>query len=266
VDYHDRTSLTDAVHGFDVVLSFITVHLDIDCTAQKNLIHACIDAGVRRFAPSEWGIKNNSGFPIYANKDVIARYLAEINAEKQVLEYCLFQPSMFMDYFAHPYAPSAQLITWPFFVDPQDRRAMVLDDGDQPFVLTTTADDAAIMTLAIEDPRPWPAIGGICGAVTCINEILALAQKIRGGKWTIERINSEDIKRGELKSSWVPITNHHVIPFEIRERFSRDLVITSFRGILNGTWNVSREWNERFPEYKFESLEIFMRRAWEGAP
>jgi hypothetical protein len=39
-----------------------------------------------------------------------------------------------------------------------------------------------------------------------------------------------------------------------------------FRGILNGGWNVSGEWNERFPEFKFQGLEEFLRKAWEGKP
>jgi saccharopine dehydrogenase-like NADP-dependent oxidoreductase len=56
VDYSDRGSLTETLKGFDVCLSFMVVHLDKDCVAQKNLIHACIDAGVQRFAPSEWGM------------------------------------------------------------------------------------------------------------------------------------------------------------------------------------------------------------------
>jgi hypothetical protein len=266
VDYHDLPSLTEALRGFDVVLSFLVVHLDTDSKVQKNLIHACIDAGVKRFAPSEWGIKNNSGVPYYDNKDKMARYLAEINAEKQVLEYCLFQPSIFMDYFAHPYAPSSDLFTWPFFIDLENRRAMVLDAGDQPIVLTAIADDSAILSLALDDPRPWPAVGGIRGAPTCINEILELAQKIRGGEWSIEHISGEDIKRGELKSSWVPILTHPTIPVENREQFSTEFVIMFFRGILNGGWNVSGEWNERFPEFKFQGLEEFLRKAWEGKP
>ena len=62
----------------------MVVHLDKDCTAQKNLIHACIDAGVKRFAPSEWAIRNGSGIAHYENKDAIAEYLAELNKEKKV--------------------------------------------------------------------------------------------------------------------------------------------------------------------------------------
>jgi hypothetical protein len=127
------------------------VHLDAGNTAQKNLIHACIAAGVQRFSPSEWTIKSGSGAPPYANKDAIAEYLAEINREEKVLEYCLWQPSVFMDYFAHPYALSRGLITWPFFIDFNERRAIVLDDGEQPLVVTRVTYISDILTLTVLD-------------------------------------------------------------------------------------------------------------------
>ena len=44
----------DALRNVDVVLSFILPFSDSGNIAQKTLIDACIDAGVRRFAPSEW--------------------------------------------------------------------------------------------------------------------------------------------------------------------------------------------------------------------
>ena len=56
VDYSDTESLKNLLQGVDTVLSFVVVHLDPDGTAQKNLIDASIAAGVRRFAPSEWGM------------------------------------------------------------------------------------------------------------------------------------------------------------------------------------------------------------------
>lgn len=43
--------------GVDVLLSFIVVHADIGNLAQKNLIDASIEAGVKRFAPSEWSLR-----------------------------------------------------------------------------------------------------------------------------------------------------------------------------------------------------------------
>ena len=244
----------------------MVVHLDTDCVAQKNLIHACIDAGVKRFSPSEWGIKNNSGIDPYANKDTIAQYLREINAGGTKLEYCLFQPSIFMDYFAHPSPLSPGLITWPFFVDFEKRRAMVLDDGDQPIVVTAISNISDVLALALEDEKTWPAVGGMRGATTSINELLALGKSIRGGEWSIEHVKWEDIENGILKTSWVPTMSHPVIPDEDREKFSKEFVIMFFQGILNGSWYVSDEWNQRFPEYNFTGLEEYLRKAWEGKP
>jgi hypothetical protein len=56
VDYQDRQALVRALDGVHTVLSFITVHLDENAVAQKTLIAAAIEAGVKRFAPSEWGM------------------------------------------------------------------------------------------------------------------------------------------------------------------------------------------------------------------
>ncbi|CBX91912.1 similar to NmrA-like family protein [Plenodomus lingam JN3] len=267
IDYYDLTSLTSALQGFDVCLSFLVAHLDPHCIVQKNLIHACIEAGVRRFAPSEWGIKNNSGVPPYENKDTIARYLAELKDTGMLhgLEYCLFQPSIFVDYFAHPHPLSPELFTWPFFIDFEQRRAIVLDDGEHPLVLTAISDDSEMLALALEDSRPWPEVGGIRGCSTTINKLIALGREIRGGKWSIEHVSSEDIAQGQLKTSWVPEVSHPTVPQESRDVFSKDFVIWFLQAIANGSWNVSGEWNQRFPQYRFWDAEEYLRKAWEGS-
>ncbi|KAJ8116827.1 hypothetical protein OPT61_g1832 [Boeremia exigua] len=266
VDYADVEALTTDLAGFDVCLSFLIVHLDVDNLVQRNLIHACKAAGVRRFAPAEWGIKNESGVPPYANKDFIARYLAELNSNDQVLEYCLFQPSIFLDYFAHPYSMSPELITWPFFIDFETRRAIVLDDGNQPIVLTAIADDSEILARALEDERPWPAVGGVRGCRTSINELLALGKKIRGSEWSVEYVKGEDVRKGVLNTEWVPQMTYPRIPSNDRAQWSKDFVLMFFVGILNGAWDVSAEWNERFPDYEFTSAEAYLTKAWEGRP
>jgi hypothetical protein len=54
VDYNSVDQLVTVLKGFDVLLSFIVVLTDPGNVAQKNLIHAAIQAGIKRFAPSEW--------------------------------------------------------------------------------------------------------------------------------------------------------------------------------------------------------------------
>lgn len=55
VDYHDKGALIEALRGTHTVLSFVQLLSDPDQKAQKNLIDAAISAGVKRFAPSEYG-------------------------------------------------------------------------------------------------------------------------------------------------------------------------------------------------------------------
>lgn len=55
VDYGDVNALVSVLRGVDVVLSFIQLLQDPGNKAQKNLIDAAVLAGVKRFAPSEWG-------------------------------------------------------------------------------------------------------------------------------------------------------------------------------------------------------------------
>lgn len=58
-EYTSTEELTTVFQGVHTVLSFIAPHRNQDeaVTVQKHLIDACIQAGVKRFAPSEWGVK-----------------------------------------------------------------------------------------------------------------------------------------------------------------------------------------------------------------
>ena len=55
VDYDDTDSLVDALVGVHTVLSFVQILLDVDQKSQRNLVDAAVLAGVKRFAPSEYG-------------------------------------------------------------------------------------------------------------------------------------------------------------------------------------------------------------------
>lgn len=170
-----------------------------------------------------------------------------------------------MDYFAHgARKKNPGLITWPFFIDFEGRRAMVLDGGEQPLVVTAIGDVSRVLERALGDERAWPRVGGMRGARTTIKELLALGREVRGGEWDVEYVKGEDIERDVLTAGWVPEMSHPVIPDEQREAFSREFVIMFFKGVLRGSWETSEEWNERFPEYRFLGLEEYMREAWEG--
>lgn len=141
---------------------------------------------------------------------------------------------------------------------------MILDDGNQPLVLTAISDISAILARALDDDERWPAVGGMQGTRTSINELVRLGKKLRGGEWCIEHIKSSDIEAGELKASWVPQMSHPVIASADRETFSKEFVIMFFTALRRGSWDVSDEWNRRYPDFKFQSAEEYLTKAWEG--
>ena len=56
VDYESKASLARAFSDIDTVLSFLAIPDPSSMVRlQKNMIDAAMDAGVRRFPPSEWG-------------------------------------------------------------------------------------------------------------------------------------------------------------------------------------------------------------------
>ena len=84
VEYTNKAFLVKQLTGVDTVLSFILNLHDPGNIAQKTLIDACVEAGVRRFAPCEWATRSKSGIAEYAPKDEVHEYLKLVNQEKHV--------------------------------------------------------------------------------------------------------------------------------------------------------------------------------------
>ena len=55
VNYDDKKDLVEALQGVHTLLSFVQLLQDPESKSQKALVDAAIIAGVKRFAPSEWG-------------------------------------------------------------------------------------------------------------------------------------------------------------------------------------------------------------------
>lgn len=56
VSFEDKAELVEQFQGVDVVLNFIVVNNDPENTVGRLLVDAAVEAGVRRFAPSEWAM------------------------------------------------------------------------------------------------------------------------------------------------------------------------------------------------------------------
>lgn len=54
--FTDKEELVQHIRGAEVLLNFIVVNTDPENTVGKLLVDVAIDAGVKRFAPSEWAM------------------------------------------------------------------------------------------------------------------------------------------------------------------------------------------------------------------
>ncbi|KAG4416053.1 hypothetical protein IFR04_010816 [Cadophora malorum] len=266
-DYSSVTELTALLKGVDVVLSFGAAHEDVGSVKQRALIDASVAAGVKRFAPNEWSTRNFDEIPWYAEKGNVRAYLAEINKDKKVIEYTLFQPGFITDYIAPPNTSSKHISPLDIALDLPNRRAIVLDEIDPHITLTSVKDVAEVVARAVEFEGEWPVVGGMVGTTLKTSEFIALAEKIRGGKpWPITTLKEADIRAGDIKSDWIPMMNVKGLAQEQIEFFSK-MVLTGFLLCgLHESWMVSDEWNRLLKDYEFESLEHFLERTWGGRP
>ncbi|OQV08770.1 hypothetical protein CLAIMM_12993 [Cladophialophora immunda] len=265
VDYNDKAGLVEHLQGVHTVLSFIVSHLDPDGTAQKNLVDASISAGVRRFAPSEWALGSNSGNPLYASKDRVHEYLQQVNKDKKVLEYCLFQPGLFLEYLGFPHASTrhVQLFCTPW--DLEHRRAIIPADADFPLTLTTVADMVNVVVAAIDYEGAWPERGGISGNAFMNSEFLKLAESVRG-PMAVEAVPKAQLEDASFNTSWLPPADHPAIPPEMREAFAKQIVAGVLLAALNGGFGVGDEWNQLLPDLRMTKAEDWLSDIWAGKP
>jgi hypothetical protein len=118
--------------------------------------------------------------PWYGGKAEIRAYLAELNQEHKVLEYCLFHAGLFVNYFAGPYKTMEHVHPFQNQWDFNGRRAIVMEGSEGGLInLITVKDFTDVVVKAVEYQGEWPLIGGIRGDVLSVKQLVALGEKIR---------------------------------------------------------------------------------------
>ncbi|KAF8865049.1 NmrA-like family protein [Acephala macrosclerotiorum] len=208
MDYGDKAQLIGVLSGVHTVLSFIGGTQDPGSVVQKALIDASIAAGVKRFAPSEWSSSSVEELPWYEEKANTRAYLQEVNKDKKVIEYTLFQPGLIVDYLA-PDGTTKHLRPMELWIDFPNHRAIDVNGKDGIFTLTTMNDVANVVARAIEYEGEWPVIGGINGMNSSSSKLLEIGVKIQGGKpFDMTLLKEEDVRADSFQTSWSPMFKH----------------------------------------------------------
>ncbi|KAI1765052.1 NAD(P)-binding protein [Hypoxylon sp. FL1150] len=265
VDYDDEKSLAEALLGIHTLLSFVQVVSDPDQKSQKNLIKAAIAAGVKRFAPSEYGSQGTVNMVWWRGKEKVREYLEEVNANEKVLEYTLFQPGLFLNYLAYPHKTAKHVEPLQSVFDFENNRAMVVEGHEEAIItLTAVSDIAAVVARAVEYEGTWPTTGGIRGSRATFSQILEVDQKVRGSPFTVDKVKIEDLEAGDLKTSWSLKAVHNSIFEGQASALLKEVPIGILLSSTKGAWDISDDFNQIFPDYKFTSIEDFLGKVWEG--
>ncbi|KAK3290479.1 uncharacterized protein B0H64DRAFT_412452 [Chaetomium fimeti] len=259
VDFSDKEALTQVLRGVHTVLSFIVVHKDTDNAAQKTLIDAAVEAGVRRIAPSEWSLANLDQFGWYHGKLEVREYLAEKNRDRKVIEYCLFQPGWFLNYLGGMRKISTHIQPTPFtLVDHTEGHARAPGSVANKITYTAIHDVVNVVVKAIDYEGEWPTIGGINGNTLSLAEEIAIGERVRGKPYEVETLQLDDLRAGIVNTSWLPAIDQPGAAPSDNEALARHILRSLLLNAADGSGTVSDEWNQIFPDYQFTKAEDFL--------
>ncbi|KAL8339716.1 hypothetical protein RB601_006022 [Gaeumannomyces tritici] len=265
--YEDKQELVRLLKSADVLLCFFSPMHDAEGKNQIRLIDAAVEAGVKRYVPSEWfagaGLATAiADFPYMASKLAVRKYLEDLNRDKKVIEYTLLSPGMFMDYLAYPRSTDAtHTRSFETFINMQEARGFYMEGHEHDsFTLTAITDIVNVVLRAIDYEGEWPVNGGVAGETVTIRQLIELGEKLRGKSFAIEVLDPKDVEAGDLKVTKLDRITHPSIPPEQLEYFTKAALAATLRAIATGGMVVDGEWNRLLPDYKFMTVEELLRK------
>jgi hypothetical protein len=243
-NYDSPNALKDAFTGQDVVVSLVGGSVLGD---QEKFINAAIAAGVKRFVPSEFGsdtngVRNREVVPIFDAKFGTVNYLKGKEGE---ISWTAIITGPFFDW--------AMKVGFNGF-NLADKSVTIFDGGNTKFSATNLHTIGVALIKALEKPEEsknqYIYLGGFN---TTQNEILGLAEKITGAKWTVKHVASkEHLANGRTKVEKGDYTG--ILDL---------LQVATFGEEQIGLFDPAKLWNEKLGLPK-DDLEKSIRAALEG--
>lgn len=249
VFYTDHVALVNALRGVHTIISTIAAMDDSMRTSQLALLAAAKEAGVKRFAPSEFaGMKDGElAYPeLYKpNRPVWEAVKAS------GLEYTNFATGIFMNTFVTGTTRGEAdglegLRPWRFVIDMKDGTADIPGDGNAKVTMTTMGDVGQFVTAAL-DLEEWGEEMGMVGETLTYNEALKNAEEVQGRKFLVKYKTIEEMEE-------MAKTEDRLI------KFSNQV----FVAIAKGHAVVPPTLNKLYPEVKPWTLKPWLEKWWGG--
>ncbi|PGH17379.1 hypothetical protein AJ80_04835 [Polytolypa hystricis UAMH7299] len=273
VTYTDATSLASALPGHDICISTISSVFAADfVSSQTALIRACIASGVRRFVPSEFEAdpsKRTDRFDYLVAKRKVLDYLSTDPEVREKLEWSIFTPGLFMDYYTPldtktgRYKSSQSLVDIGFhpIVDIGACKAeLVRGMEGRKLRFSAIADFARSMAKAVDEMEGrWPRVLRCSGDdIECL-ELVRVCERVRETPFEITWRTHEDIlakfAQAEKANDIMGMFKWGFPEFVLGDDFGwGDGEKSALGDIL--------DLNKVFPDEKMQGLEEFLRKWW----
>ncbi|KAL6405283.1 nmrA-like family protein [Ilyonectria robusta] len=247
-------------HNIDTIVSTVYVQDEETYLAQLNLVEAARRASAtKRFIMSEFSV-------LMTDEVVKLSPMFEYNAQtadklrSSGLEWTRVANGFFMDYWGAPHYPSDMWIyTWA--IDMKNCKAAIPGSGDDVLTMTHTS-DVARAVVKLFDLGEWPEYSFLAGDDITMNQMLALAENVRGKKFDVTYDGIEELERGNATLLDETFSVDYVTDIG-----SAKAMMSMFgRMIVAGQMKIPSEnrLNERLTGWKPMTFEELMEKSWRG--
>ncbi|KAF2965129.1 hypothetical protein GQX73_g8459 [Xylaria multiplex] len=186
VDYSSVESLTPALEGQDALVSTIAT---VAVAGQQPLVDAAVAAGVRRIIPSEFGI--NTRFlgkepigTILQGKVKTLNYIHEKSKQNPSFTWTGISTGLFFDW---------GLEHGSIGLDKATKTATIYDSGNEPYQASNLPHIGKAIAALLKRPEVTTnRYITIASFNPTQNQVLEIAEKITGEKWTINQLSTSE--------------------------------------------------------------------------
>ncbi|KAF7125971.1 hypothetical protein CNMCM5793_002330 [Aspergillus hiratsukae] len=206
VDYTSHTSLVAALKDIDTVLSVVLIPGPASITYQLNLLNAAIDAGCRRFAPSEFALceQAQAQVDLLKPKNVVWEAVKG-KVEEGAIDAARFPCGMFMNYLGIGIGGDKEKVARAGFAEgaflvhldaePAYVVVPVREDGSSPRLTLTDIRDVGRFVAAALEMEEWGGRElGMAGDTVGFDELVRLCEKYTGKKVEVRRVKMQQLE------------------------------------------------------------------------
>ncbi|KAF7595235.1 hypothetical protein BBP40_006981 [Aspergillus hancockii] len=184
-DYGDIDGMSESLQAanVDTVICAFGMESDVISEAQVNLIRAA-DKSVSTKRHISWA--------------PTAKWALEADAavDRTTLEHTRVVNGLFLDYYGLPHWRS-HLKPWVNAINVEGKWAVLPGDGSAKTNFITSHDMARFV-VRLMDLSEWRPVSYIAGQTATFNDILLLAEKTRGERFSVKHERLEDLRNGRI--------------------------------------------------------------------